>query len=62
MSAVGRWSLGIGAGLLVVAVAARMLDLIPVTVIAGILGLIGVGMAGYDAAYELLDRARRRRR
>jgi hypothetical protein len=62
MSGLGRWSLWIGLGLIVVAVLARVLDLIPVTVIVGILGLIGVGMAGYDAIYYALERAELRRR
>ncbi len=62
MSGLGRWSLGIGAGLLVVAVLCRALDLIPVTVITGLLGLIALGMAGYDAIYEWLGRVNLRRR
>jgi cadmium resistance protein CadD (predicted permease) len=61
MSGLGKWSLGIGTGLLAVAVLFRAMDLIPVTVIAGILGLIAIGMAGYDAVYEWLGRAQRRR-
>ncbi|MFC4565472.1 hypothetical protein ACFO4E_26745 [Nocardiopsis mangrovi] len=58
----GKWSLGIGAGLLVVSVLCVVLDLVPVGVIAGILGLVAVGMAGYDAVYEWLHRAELRRR
>lgn len=62
MSGIGRWSLGIGLALLAVAVVCRLLDQIPATVIIGILGLIGVGMAVYDAIYEALSRAELRRR
>ncbi|MFL1376638.1 MULTISPECIES: hypothetical protein [unclassified Nocardiopsis] len=62
MSGLGKWSLGLGAGLLVVAVLCSVLDLIPVSVITGILGLIGVGMAGYDALYNWLQRIDLRRR
>lgn len=62
MSGLGRWSLGIGLGLIAVAVVCRLLDQIPATVIIGILGLIGVSMAGYDAIYEALGRANLRRR
>jgi hypothetical protein len=64
MSGLGRWSLGIGVGLLVVAVlcSGLGLGLIPVAVIAGVLGLVAVGMAGYDAVYEWLGRAELRRR
>lgn len=61
MSGVGGWSLGIGAGLLVVALVSGMLDLIPVAVVTGVLGLVGIGTAGYDAVYNLLDRSRPRR-
>ncbi|WP_440073120.1 hypothetical protein [Streptosporangium sp. OZ121] len=62
MSGLGRWSLGIGVGLLVVAVLCRALNLIPVTVITGLLGLIALGMAGYDALYEWQGRVDLRRR
>lgn len=62
MSGVGRWSLAIGAALAGVAVASRMLDLIPVAAITGILGLLAIGVAGYDAVYSWLDRVRMRRR
>lgn len=62
MSGLGRWSLGIGVGLLVVAVLCRALNLIPVTVITGLLGLIALGMAGYDAIYEWQGRVNLRRR
>lgn len=61
MSGLGKWSLGIGTGLLAVAVLFRAMDMIPVTVIAGIVGLIAIGMAGYDALYEWLGRVQRRR-
>lgn len=62
MSGVGRWSLGVGVGLLVVAVLSAVLDLVPVAAIAGIMGLVALGIAGYDAVYEWLDRAGQRRR
>jgi fructose-specific phosphotransferase system IIC component len=64
MSGLGKWSLGVGAGLLVVAVLCGVLSLIPVVVISGLLALIALGIAGYDAIYNWLDRAdlRRRRR
>lgn len=61
MSGVGRWSLGIGLFLVAVAVVFRLLDLIPVTVIAGILGLVGIGIAVYDAIYEGLQQAQSKR-
>jgi cadmium resistance protein CadD (predicted permease) len=57
MSGIGRWGLGIGVGLLVVAVLCAVLNLVPVAVITGLLGLIALGVAGYDAIYEWLDRA-----
>ncbi|MEU8383546.1 hypothetical protein [Streptosporangium sp. NPDC048865] len=62
MSGVGRWSLGAGVVLMVVAVLCSVLKLIPVAVITGILGLIALGMAAYDAVYEWLSRADLRRR
>lgn len=37
-------------------------NLVPVTVITGILGLIALSVAGYDAIYNRLDRADLRRR
>ncbi|TDC54609.1 hypothetical protein E1212_02370 [Jiangella ureilytica] len=61
MSGLGRWSLGIGVGLLVVSALCVALELVPIAVIAGILGLVGVGIAGYDAVYEWLGRVERRR-
>lgn len=57
-----RWSLWIGVGLIVVAVIARALDLIPVTVIVGLLGLLALGFAGYGALDEAAGRASLRRR
>jgi hypothetical protein len=62
MSGIGRWNLGVGVGLLVVAVLCSVVDLIQVAVIAGLLGLIAVGIAGYDTVYNWLDRAELRRR
>lgn len=62
MSGLGKWSLGIGVGLLAVAALCRALNLIPATVIVGIVGLIAVGMAGYDALYEWTKRLELRRR
>lgn len=62
MSSFGKWCLWIGLGLIAVALLASAIDLIPVTVIAAILGLIGVGTAAYDAIYEALGRSELRRR
>lgn len=62
MSGVGRWSLWIGLGLLVASVILIVVSLVPVGVIAGILGLVALGMAGYDVVYNALDRAELRRR
>ncbi|MFF3438285.1 hypothetical protein [Streptosporangium sp. NPDC002721] len=62
MSGVGRWSLGAGVVLMVVAVLCSVLKLIPVAVITGILGLVALGMAVYDVIYEWLSRAELRRR
>lgn len=66
MSRFHRWSLWIGLGLIVVAVICRALDLIPAAVIAGILGLLGVGFVVYsvvdDAIDGVLERAELRRR
>jgi hypothetical protein len=61
MSGLGKWSLGIGVVLLVVTVVAQRLGQIPVTVIVGLFGLMAVGMAGYDALYEWLNRSQERR-
>ena len=62
MSGIGKWSLGFGAGFMVVAVLCSVLGLIPVAVITGILGVMALGIAGYDAVYEWLTRAELRRR
>ncbi|WP_369370956.1 hypothetical protein AB1046_19540 [Promicromonospora sp. Populi] len=62
MSGLGRWSLWIGVGLVVVAVVSGVLSLIPVAVIAGILAVVVLAMAGYDAIYNALGRAELRRR
>jgi cadmium resistance protein CadD (predicted permease) len=56
------WSLWIGVGLILVAVLARALDLIPVTVIVGLLGLLALGFGGYGALDEAAARANLRRR
>lgn len=61
MSTFGRWCLWIGLGLFAVAVLARALDLIPVTVIVGLFGLIAVSMAVYDWLYYTTQRAAQRR-
>jgi fructose-specific phosphotransferase system IIC component len=45
-----------------VAVLCGVLSLVPVVVITGLLGLIALGIAGYDAIYNWLDRADLRRR
>ncbi|MBE1878865.1 hypothetical protein [Myceligenerans pegani] len=62
MSGLGRWSLWTGLGLVVVAVVCVALTLVPVGVIAGVLGVVALGIAGYDAIYNALDRAELRRR
>lgn len=62
MSGVGRWGLRIGLGLLAASVICVVLSLVPVAVIAGILGLVALGIAGYDAVYSALERAELRRR
>jgi hypothetical protein len=62
MSGIGRWGFSIGGGLLVVAVLCAVLNLVPVAVITGLLGLIALSVAGYDAIYNWLDRADLRRR
>jgi hypothetical protein len=62
MSGYGRWSLWIGLGFVVVTVVARSLDLIPVTVIAGLLALMGLGSAVYDWLYNAAERSELRRR
>jgi hypothetical protein len=60
MSGVGKWNLGVGLALLLVAVLCRALELIPATVITGILSLVALGVAGYDAIYEWASRPGRR--
>lgn len=64
MSGLGKWSLGVGLGLLAVAVlcSGPLLGLIPVSVITGVLSLVALGMAGYDALYEWTARLELRRR
>jgi Kef-type K+ transport system membrane component KefB len=62
MSGLGRWSLWIGLGLVVVAVVCSVLSLIPVSVFAGIFGGIALVMAAVDAIYNALGRAELRRR
>lgn len=64
MSGVGKWSLGVGLGLLAVAIlcSGPLLGLIPVSVITGVLGLVALGMAGYDVIYEWTARIEVRRR
>jgi hypothetical protein len=62
MSGLGRWSLWIGLGLVVIAVISGVLSLVPVAAIVGILALVALGIAGYDALYEALGRAQLRRR
>ncbi|MFI8524447.1 hypothetical protein ACIGB8_08360 [Promicromonospora sukumoe] len=62
MSGLGRWSLWIGLGLVVVAVLCSVLNLIPVAVFAGIFGGIALVMAAVDAIYNALGRAELRRR
>lgn len=61
MSTFGRWCLWIGLGFIAVAVLARALDLIPVTVIVGLFGLIALSMAGYDWLYYITQSAAQRR-
>lgn len=62
MSGIGKWNLGIGVALLAVAVLCSVLDLIPAAVIIGVLGLVGIGVAGYDVLYEWTKRIDMRRR
>lgn len=62
MSDLGKWSLGIGASLFALVVLAKSFDLVPVAAVAGLLGVIALGMAGYDAIHEALGRAELRRR
>lgn len=62
MSGFGKWSLGIGLLLMAVAVGCSMLDRIPASVITGIIGLLGLSVAGYDLIDTWLERAELRRR
>jgi hypothetical protein len=62
VSGLGWWSLWIGLGLIAVSVTCGVLSLVPVAVIAGMLGVVGLSIAGYDAIYYALDRAELRRR
>ncbi len=62
MSRFGRWNLWIGLGLVVMSAAFLALDLVSAGVIVGIFGLLGVGIAAYDAIYYALERAELRRR
>lgn len=61
MSGLGKWSLGVGIALLAVAVLCSVLDLIPVSVITGVVGLVALSMAGYDAINSWLERVEIRR-
>ncbi|MEV6909763.1 hypothetical protein [Amycolatopsis sp. NPDC051071] len=62
MSGFGKGNLGIGVVLLGVAVLCSRLDLIPAAVITGILGLLGLSIAGYDLVDGWSERADLRRR
>lgn len=62
LSGFGKWNLWIGAVLLGVAVLCSVQDQIPASVITGILGLVGISIAGYDAVDGWLERADLRRR
>ncbi|MGA6168260.1 hypothetical protein [Amycolatopsis magusensis] len=62
MSGIGKWNLGIGALLFGAAVVCSVLDLIPAAVILGVLGLVGLGVAGYDVVETWAERAELRRR
>ena len=62
MSGLGRWSLGAGLVLVVVAVVLAVAGVVGGAVIVGLLGLVGLGIAGYDALYEALSRRNLRRR
>jgi hypothetical protein len=57
-----RWTLGIGLGLIAVAVVCSVLDLIPAAVITGVVGLVAVCMAAYGAVDTWAERAQQRRR
>ncbi len=62
MSGFGKVNLGIGVVLLGVAAACSALGLIPAAVITGIVGLLGLSIAGYDAVDGWSERADLRRR
>lgn len=62
MSRVIKGSFWIGVVLFAVALLARELDAIPVTVIVGLLGLSAMGFAGYGAFEEWAERSELRRR
>ncbi|WP_277208429.1 hypothetical protein [Isoptericola croceus] len=62
MSALGRWSLGTGLVLIGVAVVCAVVDLVPVAMIAGVLAIVAMVIAGYDAVYRALERRELRRR
>lgn len=63
MSGPGRWSLGVGIVLLVVAVGlAAVFNVVGGAAIVGIVGLVGVVMGLYDAVYQALARRDLRRR
>lgn len=57
-----RWALWIALGLFGVVVFAKSFDLITVAVIAGLLGLLALGFAGYGALDQAAERANLRRR
>ncbi|MFJ8912714.1 hypothetical protein [Amycolatopsis sp. NPDC102389] len=62
MSGFGKWNLGIGVVLMAAAVLCSVLDMIPAAVITGILGLLGLSIAGYDLIDGWSERAELRRR
>jgi len=62
MSGLGKWSLVVGLVLMAAAVLCSVMDLIPASVITGVVGLVALGMAGYDALYEWTGRMAARRR
>ncbi|GHH71848.1 hypothetical protein [Promicromonospora soli] len=62
MSGFGKWNLGIGLVLVVVALICRAQGLIPATVILSIVGLLGLGMAAHDVVDNVLERADLRHR
>ncbi|AXB42423.1 hypothetical protein [Amycolatopsis albispora] len=62
MSGIGKWNLSVGAVLVGAAVVCSVLDLISAAVVIGILGMLGVSVAGYDALYNWAERTELRRR